>query len=702
MKERYMKKIREWISVKTAKAPTLVVILCILAANIVFLSIAALVIMKLVPPSLENNDYWSCVYYAVTMLATGYMEIIEDVGETGVVLIIFCMFTVIIGMIVLTGAVIGYVTEFISSFISDADAGSRKLYISNHIVILNWNTRAAEIINELLYKNVKEKVVILVDDNKEDVLNDIDERISDTLDDENEAIREESKKLKFGARNKFLRENKLRNRVTIIVREGETWSTKQLSDISIEQAKSIIILSSDDADTSYEHDSILERREKGNENTIKTLLQVTHLTSEAENENAQLVVVEVENDWTLTLVETIMKQKSRKDGCIIVPVATNQILGQVFSQFSIMPELNIVYSALFSNKGASIYAQVSDEYSLTEEEFVEEYLKNHLKAIPLTVIHDEDGKYYRYYLSDSEQSIDIVDSVKSTDSEKVTLSINPDFEITDRHVIILGHNSKSNSIMEGFEAFCGEWQVKDAPDVLDITIIDDEENLVKQDNYERYPFVKNIIAAGIYDKDLVCNVIGEFIDKSNGKGCIIILSDDTVPDENIDADVLTYLVLIQDIINERSKDNADFDSSQIDLVVEILNPKNYDIISNYSTNNIVISNRYISKMIMQVSEKESIFNFYDDILNYDIPGEEVFISKEIYVKKVSEFFIDIPKPSTAAELIRAVYNESPPENKSVVLGYFNSDNQMTLFGGDQTSIKVSLSENDKLIMFSNH
>jgi len=364
--------------------------------------------------------------------------------------------------------------------------------------------------------------------------------------------------------------------------------------------------------------------------------------------------------------------------------------------------LNIVYNTLFSNRGVSIFVQSSDEYALSEEEFVSDYLNNHLNAIPLTIIHDEDGRYYRYYISDTEEHIHTIAGSRVLQNQEYSVSIDPNFEIADRKVIILGHNSKSSSIMKGFEAFCSEWYKQDGSNIIELTIIDDEENLVKQEYYKEYGFIKEVISADIFDKEIVCSVLDSMITADEGKVCIIILSDDLASDEEVDVDVLTYLVLIQDIINKHLETEPDFEVNNIDLVVEILNPKNYDIISNFSINNIVISNRYISKMIMQVGEKAAIYNFYDDILNYDIPGEEVFISKEIYVKRVADFFSTIPGPCTAAELIRAVYYESPDENRSVLLGYFNSNGEMTLFSGDQTKIYLALSEEDKLILFSNH
>ena len=134
-----------------------------------------------------------------------------------------------------------------------------------------------------------------------------------------------------------------------------------------------------------------------------------------------------------------------------------------------------------------------------------------------------------------------------------------------------------------------------------------------------------------------------------------------------------------------------------------------DIISTYSVNNVVISNRYISKMITQIGEKESLYDFYIDILRYDLEDVKIYDSKEIYVKKVSRFFEEVPGSCTAEQFIRAVYEAStelslPKEkrNPTIALGYIKPGEDLVLFSGNQSSMKVELTENDKVVVFSNH
>ena len=109
---------------------------------------------------------------------------------------------------------------------------------------------------------------------------------------------------------------------------------------------------------------------------------------------------------------------------------------------------------------------------------------------------------------------------------------------------------------------------------------------------------------------------------------VLILSDDLVSEDEIDAGMLTNLVYVQDIINDKVEADPDFDAGSIDVIAEINDPKHHDVVSSYSVKNVVISNRYISKMITQIGEKEAIFEFYNDILTYD-DDEESFDSKEI-------------------------------------------------------------------------
>ena len=702
-----MRKIREWFSIQLAKHPGRIVLLAILLFNVVFFVVAALLVKNLSLSGTEEMGFFEAVYYTITMVldAGCISDVVVEVGEANVILVIACLVIVVIGMVSFTGAVIGYVTNYISSFIEDSNTGSRKLRISNHLVILNWNTRASEIINDLLYCRSRQKVVVLVDDGRKDIIKEIDERISDTINRQNRALRNSCHGLGFFKANATYRKNRLKNNITVIVREGDVYSTKQLFDISVDKARSVVILGNDINNTlcRYGHQEILEQNSKGNAQTVKTLMLVSDITASEDSFDNQKIIVEISDDWTWELVDKIIQYKQVAGKCNIVPVRVNQILGQILSQFSLMPELNLAYKELFSNKGATFFLE--EKKVDDDNDYITKYLSSHKHAIPLTSMQS-DGHDYFFYASQSQKDID-----KTSDfsQSNYAVKLNHNYWIDSKNVIILGHNSKCEDIMKGFCAFRDEWNYKDGSgEILQIIVIDDQRSLEKMNFYKDYPFVIETVAASIYDEELICSTIERFVD-SNEETSILILSDDSALNENIDANALANLVYVQDIISSKVKANPNFDTDSIDVIVEIIDPKHHDIVSSYSVNNVVISNRYISKMITQIGEKEAIFDFYTDILTYDTDGATEYQSKEVYTKKVSAFFDEVPAECTAAELIRAVWNAStssdiPKEkqNPTIVLGYVNQNGAITLFEGDQANTKVKLNANDKIIVFTNH
>lgn len=701
------RKIKEWASIEISKNPGRTVLLVILLFNVAFLFVSAFVISKLSLSGTESMTFLEAAFCTVTMiLDAGCISfVVSDIGTAGVAVVIVCLGIILIGMISFTGAVIGYLTNYISNFIENANGGSRKLTISNHLVILNWNTRASEIINDLLYCRGKQKVVVLVNGRKAEIEKEIKERLSDTVARENEALRKHIVDFPPLKRLSVFSSGRMRDNVTVIVREGDVFSSKQLRDISLEYAKSVIILGNDLNNTlcKYENIERMENSDRGNPQTVKTLMQVADITSAADSNDNQKIIVEITDDWTNDLVNKIIEYKEVRQKCNIIPVRVNQILGQILSQFSLMPELNLAYKELFSNKGAAIY---TEPYEVREDvDFIPEYLREHRKAIPLTYMYSDDGLAYHYFSAASEKD---VHSVSAPGKSDYTVDLNRDYWIENKNVIILGHNSKCRDIMQGFAAFASEWGTK-KHDILKIVMIDDKNNLEKMNFYREYPFVIETVPASIYDRDLVVETIERFVTASDENTSILILSDDTALNEDIDANALTGLIYVQDIIKKKAQEDPSFDRSSIDLIVEIIDPKHHDIVNTYSVNNVVISNRYISKMITQIGEKEALFDFYADILTYDTGEDGTYESKEIYTKKVSRFFNTLPGKCTAAEFIRAVYtasiDESVPESKrnpTVVLGYVKPNAEMVLFSGDQLDIEVNLDKDDKIIVFSNH
>ena len=698
-------KFKEWFSVQLVKKPGRVVLIAILLFNVLFFLMSAIMISALALEGTEKMGFIEAAFCTITMiLDAGCIQfVVEDIGQSGVLITIVCLFIIFVGMISFTGAVIGYITNYISGFIENANLGKRKLHLSEHFVILNWNTRASEIINDMLYCDKKQNVVVLVPTKKAEVEMEIEERINDTIRKENKAIEKKYENYPWLKRKIAKARNKFRKKVVVLVREGDVFSSKQLEDISLDKARSIIILGSDinNSICRFGQKEKVEELSRGNSQTIKTLMQVADITAAENSFDNQRIIVEITDDWTGEVVNKIIEAKQVDAKCNIIPVRVNEVLGQILSQFCLMPELNHVYSELFSNRGAEFYTKECDDPD--EMKFLTEYFENHNHALPVTIMENK-GRLHSYYVAENDEDVDRKSSVVPSDYR---IKLNYDYKMEMKNVIILGHNSKCKNIMAGFQAFSNEWKTDDTEPVR-IIVVDDKKSLEKMNYYKDYPFVINTVEAEIYDKDLICSTIEEFVSGNKEDTSVLILSDDSALNENIDAGALANLVYVREIINRKKKENPDFDEESIDIIVEIINPKHHDIVSSYSVNNVVISNRYISKMVTQISEVEALFEFYNDILSYDEDVSDGYSSKEVYIKKISDYFTEIPEETTADKLVRAVFDASvnarnkQESNPTIVLGYVKPGGRVDIFGGDLREINVKLEQKDKLILFSAH
>ena len=702
------RKIREWFSIRLAKNPGQIVLLSILLFNIAFFFLSAFIISKMSLSGTEELGFLESAFYTISMIldAGCISYVVADIGPQNAAIAIVCLLIVIIGMISFTGAVIGYVTNYISSFIEDSNAGNHKLIMSDHFVILNWNSRALEIVNDLLYSDNIKKVVVLVGSGKAEVERQIEERLHETVKRENDRIAEECSGKSFFARKIYCSRNRFKNNLTIVVREGDVFSSKQLFDISLHHASSVVILGEEinNSVCKYAVNEKADKFDKGNSLTIKTLMQVSDITSASYSQDNQRIIVEITDDWTWNLVQKIIRSKQVDGKCNIVPVRVNQILGKLMAQFSLMPELNSIYNELLSNKGATFYTSPCKESD--EMAYITKSLDSNSNIIPLTVQSDK-GRNFCYYMALNDKDL----AKKSGDRlSGIPIRLNKDFWLEKKKIIMLGHNSKCHEIMDGFASFLSEWGYKDSDELLlNIVVIDDEKSLEKMNFYKEYPFVIKTVAAELFEKDLICDSINEFLELNDEDVSVLILSDDLVPEDEIDAGMFANLVYVQDIIRDKVEANPEFDVGSIDVIAEINDPKHHDVVSSYSVKNVVISNRFISKMITQIGEKDAIFDFYQDILEYDDDGGDGYDSKEIYVKKAKDFFAGLPAECTADKLIRGVFDSSydpdePAEkqNISIVLGIVKLDGNICLFSGDQTVINVKVEPTDKVIVFSNH
>lgn len=643
-----MKK-NQWLTILKEKKPGLLIVLGLALFNVLFLALFSLIVSLM-----SGMPYFTALFNCLAMmLDPGCISGVVD-GTEQVILCIICFVVVIVGLIAFTGSVIGYVSNIISDFIEKANNGKNKLDLDSHVVILNWNDRGVEIINEYLL--LEEKAVIVVLSNIEREL--IEQQVKDAI---------------FAT----MREKGIKNKLSVIIRSGNVFSSQQLIDISIDTAKTVIVLEEDGDNNPYTED--------GNGHTIKTLMQVADLISKKQNDKKQKVVVEVTDDWTEGVINEIIACKNN-DKVRIVAVPVNQLFGNIFTQFAVMPKLNAIYTDLFSNEGVEFFSKESNYAS--ETEFVISHLKTHTHTIPLTT-RSLENQTYAIYIGRTDKDVEYTTDVTPT---LYPIKLNANYNLKKRHIVILGHNKNLPKILEGLNNFNNEWKKEE--DAISVLLLDDASTTKKDVDYTQYSFIEEYVKVDIHEKDFISKLISDHLDKENTT--VLILSAENAEEGEKDLPALANLIYLQSALNKRNNN-----SDNIDIVVEIIEPKHHDIVQNYSKSNVVISNRYVSKIIMQIADKEALFDFYKDILTFDTDGQQ---GKEIYIKDCLTYFESVPESMNARDFIYSLYKATLEDLGvgEVAIGYVDENDNIILFSGDLTEQNVTLNSACKLIILSDH
>jgi hypothetical protein len=397
--KRQLRKTRSIISVSTYKRPRIFVILMMLSINIVILLIAALI-------ALWIDD--SFVSY-LDALANGSIKWLLSpnaiLSITNPNTLFLAVVVLIVGLVLFSGTIIALTTNAIKDYFQKKETNSGKIYLENHIVILNWNNKLPELVSDLLYLDEEHLTVVILSELDKSW---IEKHLLNVL-----------RKTQSSLENL--------NRVNLLVKQGSPLLKNDLNDISIEQAKSIIIMNADQMNQTAS--SMVE----SDLNVIKIVLGLGdfHL------EQHPTIVVEVKQYETkskLLDMSHIVKSLAHEN---IIPVCFDRRLGQIIAQTIIDGHIDDIYLSLFSFQGSEVY--------LLEHQSFEDVLLNHSNAIPLC----QSGQHV--FVLCEHDKIKHQTSVNPHPGHPI--KVFPFSERTLQDVYIVGENNKLAFIMESFQAY---------------------------------------------------------------------------------------------------------------------------------------------------------------------------------------------------------------------------------------------------------
>ena len=499
-----------------------------------------------------------------------------------------------------SGGIIAYVANLFASIIENAEKGKTKLFIYDHILILNWNSKALELIADYRFDDDTTDIVILTDYDKAVIEEQIKRKIYD------------------------VKEKSLFKKMNIIVREGDVYSMQDLDNVSMPNAKTIIILADEEKRET-------ERLENPDILSIKSLMLIANCHLKPE----QSIIVEIKNDRSLSLIRDKIAHELALEAQII-PIVSDEMLGRLIAQTILYPRLNQVFQELLSFEGMEFYSLPNAD--------LEDLLSRNPLVIPVFSLNGT-----LYVLADSEKHLHAERAHPF--APKTNVKVIKNRKYPERSIVIFGKNNKLRYILDSLS-----WFEKDADTKVNVTIVpaNDPETIAKH-------------LQGISRIDT-----------------ILVLSDDQLDAKDYDSDVLVTLLMIQDIAK----------SHGAKIVLELLNPRHYDIARSYDIENTIVSNQYLSRIITQLSKNRELFPMYYELLTYDADNS----SHEIYVFR-ADTVLQGPFPiafTCESDLIQSIFYDSDKEYMPIGI---IKNGQLSIFSGNlDHEEKIVINSGDDLVI----
>jgi len=586
---------KKWLSITRSQNARLLLLLGIILFNVMLWLVSSL-ITYLIEPDLYGSIASSLWNSGITwMLEPGFYD-----PSVSVPVRILSIVVIITSMITFSGGIIAYVANLFATIIEGSQKGKNSIFIYNHILILNWNSKALELIADYRFDDDTTDIVILSDYDKSIVEAQIKRKIYD------------------------VKEKSLFKKMHIIVKEGDVYSTQDLDNVSLGSAKTIIILADEEkkAEERLDNPDILQ---------IKSLMLIANCILKPE----QTVIVEIKNEKSLTLIRDKIAREHNLENQII-PIISDEMLGRLIAQTILYPRLNQVFQELLSFEGMEFYS--------IKQGNLDAVLKENPYLIPAFSLNE-----VLYVLADSEKKLNAKRLEPFSLNKKI--KIIKERKYPEHSVVIFGKNNKLPYIVDSLS-----WFEKDADTKVNVTVVPAND-----------PETIKTHLAGIDRIDT-----------------ILVLSDDGLDTKDYDSDVLVTLLMIQDLAK----------SHNAKIVLELLNPKHYDIAKSYNIENTIVSNQYLSRIITQLSKNRDLFPMYYELLTYDADNS----SHEIYVFTADTVIAEsFPVTfSSFAELINAIYYGSRQEYMPIGVIH---DNVLDIFSGDlDHNKKIVIEATDDLVV----
>lgn len=505
------------------------------------------------------------------------------------------MLLVTIGGIFILSSLIGVLTSGLDNKLMEMRKGRSFVIEKDHILILGWSPKIFQIISELIIANANHKkgrIVILSEKDKIEMEDELAAKIPDT------------------------------KTTKIICRTGSPLDLMDLSVVNVNNAKSIVIMSPQD-----ENPDIF---------AIKTILALTN--NPGRKPEPYHIVAEIKNEDNLAAAKMV-------GGNEAIFVLSADLIARVTAQTCRQSGLSVVYTELLDFDGVEIHFK--EEPALFGKTFRDAvYAYNDSSVFGLlrksgevlvnppeeTVLGDKDQVIV---IAEDDDSI-ILSTIKEYGVKKELFSDSNDKPIVKEKTLILGWNEKAIRIISEIENYVAAGSA--------ITILSDSEEMEAEIQHILPQLKKQkveIKKGDITNRELLDSM--KIVEYDH----IILLSYMDRDIQESDAKTLICLLHLRNI--------SEIAKVPLSIVSEMRDNNNRILAEVTKADDFIVSERIISLMLSQLSEKKELKKVFDIL--FEAEGSEV------YLKPVSDFV------KTGEKMNFYTVTESALLKKCVAIGY---------------------------------
>lgn len=543
------------------------------------------------------------------------------------------MFVVTIGGVFVISTLIGILTSAVEGKLEDLRKGRSRLLEENHTVILGWTEQIFTIIPEIVEANSNQKsscIAILSEHDKVEM----DEALKSRLG-------------KTGSTH-------------IVCRSGTPMDVNDLSIVSLNSSRSIIVLSPEDS-------------EDPDSEVIKIILAITNLPDR--RQEPYHIIAEIRNPRNSEIAKIVGKDE-------LEIIQTGEIVARIIAQTCRQSGLSVVYTELMDFGGDEIYIKPFPE--LVGKPYGEILSLFNKNCVMGTLTQGNPAQLNPPMDSVFNASDQLI--VIAEDDDKIFVDGKPVLQpelikslssdnTKPEKTLLMGWNWKAPSIIRELNNY--------VPKGSAITIVAAAEGVqAKLD--ELSDELKNLKLT-FREGDITDRKNLESLDLGSFGHIILLCYSDDLAVQKADARTMITLLHLRDIAE---KSNQDFS-----IVSEMLDIRNRNLAEVSQADDFIVSDKLISLMMAQVSENKALNSVFQDIFDTD--------GSEIYLKPMAEY-VETGKPVNFYTVL-----ESARKKNETAIGYRliadarNSSQAYGIHLNPDKSEKIIYAANDKIIVLAN-